>query len=313
VRTDNTATGLEFNISDSVTNNDDFVTGQNNGNGLTNGVPKFVAAAQVTPNATLNAQYPNYPLEWRFNYVSVPSNGTATITVRLREATTAILPGRIGVLTRTINTFAPSQVLNVVSPPTEGAILVLDTNDVFTVQACYSASLTPNNIDLFSIFINGAFQPRRDGDGTPLYYISPSGCGSGQRLLYYDWAGAVPGTNTIQVLYTNNLILSDTRHVAVVRPGDSDHDGMPDYDEFIAGTNPFDATSVLRITDLANGNQLVVWDSVPGINYEVQATTNLGGPFLPLGPAVPAIGTSSFYFDPTPDLTNKFYRIRVAP
>ena len=44
---------------------------------------------------------------------------------------------------------------------------------------------------------------------------------------------------------------------------------MSDYNETIAGTDRFDANSALRITELANGNQLVVWDSVAGRNYQV--------------------------------------------
>src|SRR5207248_166203 len=87
VRGDSSVTGVEYNISDSDTNNDDAVTLQNNGNGLTNGVPKFAGAAQVAANATISQQYPNFPTEYRFDYKSVPSSGTATITIRLKELT----------------------------------------------------------------------------------------------------------------------------------------------------------------------------------------------------------------------------------
>src|SRR6185369_17890634 len=92
IRADSSVTGVEFNIQDSAASNDDAQTGQNNGNGSTNGVPKFVAATLVAPNGTLNQQYPNFPLEYRFNYISVPTSGTATITVRLKEFSTSVLP-----------------------------------------------------------------------------------------------------------------------------------------------------------------------------------------------------------------------------
>src|SRR5205823_9529011 len=94
VRADSSVTGVDFNIQDSETNNDDVVTGQNNGNGSSNGVPVFVSASQVTPNPTLSAQYPNYPQEFRFTYVGIPHLGSATITVRLKEFATSVFPNR---------------------------------------------------------------------------------------------------------------------------------------------------------------------------------------------------------------------------
>ena len=86
---------------------------------------------------------------------------------------------------------------------------------------------------------------------------------------------------------------------------------MSDYNETIAGTDAFDANSALRITELANGNQLVVWDSVAGRNYQVLATTNLVYPMQVISPVIQASASSSFYFDSAPDATNKFYRIQL--
>ena len=83
--------------------------------------------------------------------------------------------------------------------------------------------------------------------------------------------------------------------------------------ELIAGTDPHDPNSVLRITSLENGNQLIVWDSVSNINYQVLATTNLNYPMVPISPILPASGPSSFYFDDSPDAGSKFYRIQVVP
>ena len=64
---------------------------------------------------------------------------------------------------------------------------------------------------------------------------------------------------------------------------------------------------------LENGNQLIVWDSVSNINYQVLATTNLNYPMAPISPILPASGPSSFYFDDSPDAVGKFYRIQVVP
>jgi hypothetical protein len=57
---------------------------------------------------------------------------------------------------------------------------------------------------------------------------------------------------------------------------DSDGDGALNADEFLAGTNPMDAQSVLR-TSITPGQigLLVTWTSQPGFLYEVQVSTNL--------------------------------------
>ena len=205
-----------------------------------------------------------------------------------------------------MNTLAPPSVLFINSPSSDGGIHVLNSNAVFALHACFSTSL-PTDTNLYSIHINGALQPRSN------YFIVASGCGAGLRSLYHNWSSHSIGTNTITVTYSNSLVLSDTRSMVVARPGDSDGDGMNDYSEILAGTSPLDANSVLRITELANGNQLVVWDSVAGRNYQVLATTNLFQPMQLISPVIQASSPSSFYFDSTPDATNKFYRIQVLP
>ena len=51
--------------------------------------------------------------------------------------------------------------------------------------------------------------------------------------------------------------------------GDYDRDGMSNAKEDIAGTNPLDANSVLRIVNLSNAASVLTWTSVSGRNYQV--------------------------------------------
>ena len=59
---------------------------------------------------------------------------------------------------------------------------------------------------------------------------------------------------------------------------DPDHDGMSNLAEWVAGTNPTNAASCLRLTVLSasNSNSTVVsWSSVAGKNYWLERSTNL--------------------------------------
>jgi glycosidase len=307
IRTDPSVTGVEFNVQDGNALNDDAQTGQANGNGLTNGVPRFVAASPVTPDAGIGASYPNLPKEFRLNYVNVPDTGSATLTIRLREASSELFTNRITTLVRTVNTLAPQSVLLVSAPPTDGMILLLATNSNYALRNCYSTNL-PATATFYSIILNGALMPRAS------YTFLNSGCTPGLKSVNYLANNLPPGTNTVLVTYTNvGVSLADTRTFVVVRPGDSDGDGMSDYDETLAGTDPFSASSALRITELANGNQLVVWDSVPGRKYQVLATTDLATPMQVISPLIQASETSTFYFDSAPDAAKKFYRVQLVP
>ena len=120
--------------------------------------------------------------------------------------------------------------------------------------------------------------------------------------------------------FTNGITLSDTRTVAVARigdPTDSDGDGVPNWMEILAGTNPYDSNSYLRITGLQAGNPVeLVWSSVPNKTYQVLATTNFNYPMAPIANAVvSADSTNSVtrWFDSAPDATNRFYRVKVKP
>jgi hypothetical protein len=53
-----------------------------------------------------------------------------------------------------------------------------------------------------------------------------------------------------------------------------------------------------------------MWDSVPGVAYQVFATTNLTQPFQPVGSVIPSQGATTSYYDPNP-APQKFYQVEL--
>jgi hypothetical protein len=284
VRADSTVTAVDFNIQDSNANNDDHVTGQPNGNGNDNGgAPVYVAATAVTPTTSLNPSYPGYPQEFRFVYTNIPTSGTATINVRLKEYATAVYTNRVTILSATVNTLAPAQTVLISSPATDGTVLTYSNNATYLVQACFSSTLTSQAAN-FNLLINGILQPQSS------YILRPAGAVAGcpgYKSLLYNWSNPNIGTNLIQVIYTNAIPpISDTRSAIVAPP--------------------------LQISGLSNNNQLVIWDSASGVNYQVLATTNLLEAFVPISGVIPGSGGSTYFYDPNP-ASQKFYEIQMLP
>ena len=97
---------------------------------------------------------------------------------------------------------------------------------------------------------------------------------------------------------------------------DTDGDGMTDYAEFIAGTDPKNTNSVLELMPPASqpdGNLRFDWPSVPGRAYRLAASTDLVN-WTPLSDWVPATTTtSSVVLAPQTNSASYFYRLEVRP
>jgi subtilisin family serine protease len=106
-------------------------------------------------------------------------------------------------------------------------------------------------------------------------------------------------------------------HLTGIDPNaDPDHDGMNNLAEWIAGTNPTNAASVLRLTlvSATNASNIVVhWSSVAGKNYWLARSTNLATGFNAI------VATNIAATAPTNALTDtavlpgnsRFYRVGV--
>jgi subtilisin family serine protease len=98
---------------------------------------------------------------------------------------------------------------------------------------------------------------------------------------------------------------------------DADSDGMSNWNEWFAGTNPTNAYSLLRFegqtTQLTNGNFRVRWQSVPGKMYWLESSEFLQSPlsFTPFVSNVLSTASYTEYLDVRPATTSRFYRVGV--
>jgi hypothetical protein len=167
VQTDRTVEELWFNIADSDNGNNDSVTKILNGNG-----PGFEPFVDANQNGTresgeeytdinANGQYDaslaqswgqatqvtsvNLPdkKEWRFRYNNIPSTGTATITIRLLEASSSrnltlpVLQANATEITRNVETRGPDQRVNIAWPQRDGDRV----DDNYTMKVYFTKSL----------------------------------------------------------------------------------------------------------------------------------------------------------------------------
>jgi streptogramin lyase len=100
---------------------------------------------------------------------------------------------------------------------------------------------------------------------------------------------------------------------------DPDGDGVPNWMEFVAGTDPTDVNSKLHFSSaekqVVNGQSQIVmhWQSAPGKAYEILWSTSLtGASWNSLG-TVSGDGNVTAYTDAGVSATGRFYRLRVLP
>jgi hypothetical protein len=99
--------------------------------------------------------------------------------------------------------------------------------------------------------------------------------------------------------------------------GDPDQDGLSNYHEFLAGTDPWDSTSGLRLRleRLADGRLSIRFSTIAGRAYLLQTRTNLAAsPWTTLMEVAPLAQDSEFQLlGGVQNIEARFYRVMLRP
>lgn len=92
---------------------------------------------------------------------------------------------------------------------------------------------------------------------------------------------------------------------------DWDKDGRINLEEFEAGTDPTDPSSLLKVISFApSGTSWVIkWNSVANRHYSVDWSHGIGGPWEMVASNLPATPPINTYTNPLPNPAQSFYRI----
>ena len=100
---------------------------------------------------------------------------------------------------------------------------------------------------------------------------------------------------------------------------DADGDGVPNWREYLAGTDPTDLNSRLQLSGVASpagkaqAQMALHWLTAPGKAYEVQWASNLSGGVWSALATVSGDGTVANCSDTNMTATVRYYRLRVLP
>jgi len=125
-------------------------------------------------------------------------------------------------------------------------------------------------------------------------------CQSPALLAYYLWLQGYGLPTAASAIYA-----------------DSDHDGLSNWQEWVAGTNPTNAASVLRLQPplFAPASVTLTWPSVTNRAYFVERATNLmTWTFSVLRTNIPGLPDTTSFTDTSPPLPGPaYYRVGVQP
>lgn len=212
VLTDHTVKEVLYNIVDTDVRNDDVNVGRNYGNGnKADGTPSWGVIPTVR---SINDSGNGMTKEWRFKYINIPSSGTATVNLVLRETASpkkedikSITPGKYGLVSKTYNTKAPAQAVGWIWPDWQSGVTTVGLN--WRLKIWVSESFTDWKSDL--TLLRKRIKIEIEGAPEDLRYIIPSPfltkwfAGFGSHNIDFMLPRALPaGTYRINITGTND-------------------------------------------------------------------------------------------------------------
>ena len=339
VRTDPTVREVWYRIEDGDASNDDAAIGKANGNGTgfepftdlnadgdydagepfvdldgdaawdSSGVTSWQPAYATTPGDMDQT----YPQAWRFTYANLPTGGTATIKVRLREWSSAervawtnagltTNAGHFTELTRTVTPAGPNYRIYFDWPENDGTLVEAGWQIRVKYSSTFAAGLDDAGaLALFTLRLNST---ENGGDPTNGVVLSPDDVdlahqwnwpnentisftmpnvynGMPDWLHSFEIVGARNGYPTIRAtrkVTTRGELLPS---IIVVEPPELTSDGEPyeivlaDLPASVLATNPSLRTTTIRLSTGTNGVETGLYFTSPtGFTGTVSAATS---------------------------------------
>ncbi|HEY8241808.1 MAG TPA: hypothetical protein VIH35_10195, partial [Kiritimatiellia bacterium] len=341
VRTDMTVEEVWYKIEDLDAANDDGVTGVGNGNNAWVKAVRGVVTAPA-PGGTLEQQ-------WEFNYVLIPTSGTATIKARLREVSSstnqslADVDGHFTTLLRTVDTGGNGVRLYVSTPSSDGAVVGVGSNFIAQFTKSLANGLSdPQLVQQFAIDLDGATQSNSA-------YVIQRDVTTNEHSIRLSlpnlYNGDPNALHQLMVTFTRTgyPTLVAQRQVFAAQNDDSNGDGIPDawehqwdipagtlwgtndddadgfnnYAEYVADTHPYGSNAYLVVNSMAcTGNvSSLCFPTSSNRNYFVWYSDSLVADSwhlaTPLTDPIEGTGQTNQFNDAFPNATGRFYRLEV--
>lgn len=330
-----------YKIEDMDPGNDDAATGLANGNNA------WAKANKGLVPAPLPGTDPDQ--QWEFNYLLIPTSGTATITVCLRELTSSTdlaldeVDGHFTKLTRTVDTGGNGVHLLVHEPAVDGATVGAGSDLVAYFSQSLASGLDTNQlVQCFAIELDGVAQPNTG------YLLETNATATEHaiRLVLPNLHNGEPGylhRLSVEFVRDGYPTLLAERQVYAEADDDSNDDGIPDSYELqwglpvgsLAATsnNDTDAYSnleeYLANTDPTDGDDFLALDSMASTSnhFALGFTTRSNRNYFvwysdlmvpsqwqlanPITDPIEGTGQTNQFIDTAPNPTSRFYRLEV--